>query len=92
MENADLAVRRGLKLKLVSHIGHSHFFLDLYEDVEVAMGELKTKHPIFVVEAGDHDLVLGQSFWNFVKLSQKYKPGGIFSTITYPHTHQTAIF
>ena len=60
MEDAGLAMRRGPKLELVSHTGHSRHFFGLCEDVEVAIGELKTRHPIFVVEHEDHDLVLGQ--------------------------------
>ena len=92
MEDANLAMRRGPKLELVSHTGHSRPFLGLCEDVEVAIGGLKTRHPIFVVEIGDHDLVLGQPFLNSVKFSQEYKPDRIFGTITHPHTHQTAIF
>ena len=69
MEDANLAMRRGPKLELVSHTGHSRPFLGLCEDVEVAIGGLKTRHPIFVVEAGDHDLVLGQPFLNSMKFN-----------------------
>ena len=92
MEDAGLAMRRGPKLELVSHTGHSRPFLGLCEDVEVVIGGLKTRHPIFVVETGDHDLVLGQPFLNSVKFSQEYKPDGIFGTITHPYTHQSAVF
>ena len=92
MEDAGLAMRRGPKLELVSHTGHSRPFLGLCEDVEIAIGGLKTRHPIFVVEQGDHDLVLGQPFLNSVKFSQEYKPDGIFGTITHPYTHQSAVF
>ena len=91
MEDANLAMRQEPKLELVSHTGHSRPF-DLWEDVEVAIGGLKTKHPISVVEAGDHDLVLGQPFLNSMKFSQEYKPDRIFVTIMHPHTHQTAVF
>ena len=62
-------MRKRLKLELVSHTSHSRSFLGFSEDVEVAIKKLKTRHPIFVLEAGDHDLVLGQSFLNFVKFS-----------------------
>ena len=44
------------------------------------------------MEAGDHDLVLGQPFLNSVKFSQEYKPDKIFGTITHLHTHQTVVF
>ena len=92
MKDANLAIRRGPKLELISDTGHSRSFFGLYEDVEIAIEGLKTRHPIFVVEAGDHDLVLGQPFLNSVKFSEEYKPDGIFGTITNPYTHQTAVF
>ncbi len=69
MEDADLVMRRGPTLELVSHTGHSRPFLGLCEDIEIAIGGPKTRHPIFVVETGDHDLVLGQPFLNSVKFS-----------------------
>ena len=43
MEDAGLAMRKGSKLELVSHTGHSRPFLGLCEDVEVAIGGLKTR-------------------------------------------------
>lgn len=92
MENAGLAIQRGLKLDLVSHIGYNCFFLDLCKDVEIVIEGLKKRHLIFVVEQGDYDLVLGQLFLNLAKFSQKYKLDGIFSTITYPYTQQSAVF
>lgn len=87
IKKANLAMREELKLKLVSQSGYSRPFLGLCEDVKVAIGGLKTRHPIFVVKAGDHKLVLGQSFLNSVKFSQEYKPNEIFNIITYPFTH-----
>ena len=92
MEDAGLAIRRGPKRALVSYTGHSRLFLGFCEDVEVAIGRMKTRHPIFVVEYGDHDLVLGQPFLNSVKFSQDYKPDGIFGTITHLQTQQSAVF
>ena len=58
MEEVNLIMRKGLKLELVSHTGHSRPFLKLCENVEVAIKGLKTRHPIFVAETGDYDLVL----------------------------------
>lgn len=92
MENAGLAMRRGPRLELVSHTGHSQPFLGLCEDVEVAVSGLKTRHSIFVVEHGDHDLVLGQPFLNAVKFSQDYKPDRVFGTIIHPQTKESAVF
>ncbi len=59
MEDAGLAIRRGPKLELISHTGHSRPFFGFCEDVEVAIGGLRTRQPIFVVKNGDYDLVLG---------------------------------
>lgn len=59
IEDAGLAMWRGPKLELVSYIGHSRPFLDLCKDIEVIIGGLKTRYPIFIVEHGDHNLVLG---------------------------------
>ena len=92
MEDAGLAMRKGPKLELVSHTGHSRPFLGLCKDVEVAIGGLKTRHPIFVVEYGDYDLVLGQPFLNTLKFRQEYKPEGVFGTITHPQTLESAMF
>ncbi len=86
IKDMGLVIRRGPKLKLIFHTSHSHFFLGLCEEVEVAIGGLKIKHPIFVVKYEDHDLVLGQPFLNSVKFSQEYKPDDIFGTITHPQT------
>ena len=69
IEDTGLAMRRGPKLELVSYTSHSRSFFGLSADIEVAIGGLKTKHPIFVIEHGDYDLVLGQLFWNSVKFS-----------------------
>lgn len=69
IENASLAMQRGSKLELVSHIDHSHFFLGFYENIQVIIRGLKTRYLIFIVELGDHDLVLDQLFLNLVKFS-----------------------
>lgn len=82
MEDAGLAMRQGPKLELVSHTGHSRPFL----------GGLKIRHPVFVIEHRDHDLVLGQPFLNAVKFCQDYKSDGVFGTITHPQTIDSAVF
>lgn len=92
MKDAGLAIWRGPKLELVFYIGYSRFFLGLWEDVEIVIERLKIRHPIFIIEHGDYELVLGQTFLNLVKFSEKYKPDGIFGTITHPYTQQLAVF
>ncbi len=69
IEDVGLAMRRSPKLELVSHIGHSHPVLGFCKDIEIAIGELKTRHLSFVIEYGDYGLVLGQPFLNSVKFS-----------------------
>lgn len=85
MKNINLAMKQGFKLELVFHTSYSCFFLCFCENVKVVIGKFKTKHPIFVVEANNHNLILGQTFLNFIKFSQKYKPDKIFGTIIYSH-------
>ncbi len=92
MEYAGLAIWCSPKLEQVSNTSQSCLFLGLCKDIEVAIGGLKTRHPIFVVENRDHDLVLGQPFLNLIKFSQEYKPDGIFGTIIYLQTQQPAVF
>lgn len=74
------------------HTNYSRFFLGLCEDVEVAIGGLKIRHPIFVVEIEDHNLVLGQPFLNAVKFGQDYKSDRVFGAIIYPQTQKLVIF
>lgn len=59
MENARLTMRQRSKLELVLYIGQSRLFLGLCENVEVVIDSLKIRYTIFVIETGDHDLVLG---------------------------------
>ncbi len=92
MEEASLVMRSGPRLKLISYTGHFRPFLGLSEDVEVAIGGLKTRHPIFVLENAENDLVLGQPFLNNVKFTQEYEADGVFGTITNESESQSAVF
>lgn len=60
----SLAMRWGPKLELLSHTDHSRLFFGLCENVEIAIGGLKTRHLIFVMMYRDQDLVLDQPFLN----------------------------
>ena len=87
-ENANLSRRQKLKLELISHITHScSFIVDLYKDMEVAIEGLTIKNTIFVIKTGDYDLVLDQSFLNFVKFNQEYKLYRIFSIIIHSYIY-----
>lgn len=92
IEDANLAIRRGLKLELVLHTSHRYPFFGLCKDVKAVIGGLRTRHPVFMVEVRDHDLVLGELFLNSIKFNQEYKLDRIFDTITHPHMHQTVVF
>lgn len=60
--------------------------------MKVEIGGLKTRHPIYVVEHGDYDLVFGQLVLNILKFRQIYKPESIFDTITNHQTLESAVF
>ena len=71
IEDIKLAMQWDPKLELVSHTCHSRSFHGFCEDVEVIIKRWKTRHPIFVIEHRDYDLVLGQLFLSSVKFSPK---------------------
>lgn len=48
IEDARLAIKQKPKLELILNTGHSQLIFNLYKDVEIAIGGLKTKHSIFV--------------------------------------------
>lgn len=83
INNTGLAIKERLKLELVLYTKHSQLFLDLCKDVKIAIGGLKTRHSIYVIEVEDHDLVLEQPFLNAVKFSQYYKQNKILGSITH---------
>lgn len=64
MKDTGLGMRKFPKVKLTFQTDYNRPFLVLYEDVKIAIGELKTRHPIFVMEYRNHDLVFGQHFLN----------------------------
>lgn len=85
-KNADLAMSYYLKLKLVSNIVYSCFFLSLCGNFGVTIREVKTSHLIFNIKYGNHDLILGQYFIILVEFSPKYKFNHVFSNISHLHT------
>lgn len=58
IKDAGLIIWHNSKLELVFHTSHSHFFFNLWKDIEVAIRRLMIRHPVFVVELGDHNLIL----------------------------------
>lgn len=70
-------------MELMFHTHHSWLFLGLCKDMEVAVSDLKIKNPFYVVVHKDHDLILGQLFFNTVRFCQDYKPDGVYGIITH---------
>lgn len=68
-------------------MGHSHFFLGFYKDIKIAIEGIKIKYLIFIIKVEDYNLILSQSFWNFIKFSQKYKLNKILGIIMHLHMH-----
>lgn len=62
IKDVNLAIK-GPKLELILYIGYNCF----YKDIKVAIKEFKTRNLILIIEASNYDLVLSQSFLNFVK-------------------------
>ncbi len=73
MKKTGPAMRCGPRLKLISYTDHFRSFHWLFKDIDVAVGGLKTRYPIFVIENAEHDLVLAQRFLNNVKLLRNTK-------------------
>ena len=46
MEEANLAMKKRLKLELVPYTSHNRLYRGICENVEVDIRELKTRHPI----------------------------------------------
>lgn len=69
IKDMGLAMRRGLKLELRSYTSHSYPFFSFCEDVKVIIRGLKIRYPIFIVEYGNYNLILGQTFLNLIKFS-----------------------
>lgn len=50
MEDIRFTMRKDHKHELVSYAGYSRQFLRWYEDIEIAIGRLKTRYPILMVK------------------------------------------
>lgn len=50
IKDVKLGIKRSSQLELVFHIDHKELFLNLCENVEVVVSNLKTRHLIFVIE------------------------------------------
>lgn len=72
IDDANCVMKKEPKLELVFCMVYSRSFFGLYEDVKVAIKEFKTRHPTFIIEVGDHDLVLRPPFLNSVKFNPEY--------------------
>lgn len=92
MNTAGLIMRQGPRLELVTHTGHHCPFIGVCEEVSINVGGLIIYTPVFVVEAGDHPLVLGQLFLHQGKFSQEYRNDGVFGHLTDETNTHTVVF
>lgn len=62
IKDANLAIKQRPKLKLILYTNYSYLLFGLCKNVKIAIGGFKTRHLIFTIKVGDHDLVLDQFF------------------------------
>lgn len=80
------------RLDLVTHTGHHRPFVGVREDVPINVGDLVIRSPVFVIESGDHPLVLGVPFLNRGKFSQQYGSEDVYGQITDDSNTHTVVF
>lgn len=85
-------MRKSPRLELVTHTGHHRPFLGVCENVAVNVGGPIIPTPVFIVETGDHPLVLGQPFLYKGKFSQQYLPDGVYGHLTDRTETHTVMF
>lgn len=66
MENIILAMKQEPKLELISNTDHSQHSFSFYKNIKIAIGRLKIRYSIFVIEIKNYDLILDSTFSNFV--------------------------
>lgn len=79
-------------MELVTYTDHHRSFLGVCENVAVNVRELVIQISIFIVETGDHLLMLRQLFLYKGKFSQQYLKDGVYDHFTnFIKTH-TVVF
>lgn len=92
INEAGLAMRKGPRLDTITHTGHHRPFVGVREDVPINVGDLVIHSPVFVIESGNHPLVLGVPFLNRGKLCQQYGSEGVYGHITNDSNTHTVDF
>ena len=92
VKEEGLAMRPYPDVNLVSHSGERRPFLGVCEDVEISIGGVKGMHHVFVIEAADHQLVLGQPFLLQMRVELTYVEGEIKCTLHSEDGTRTAEF
>lgn len=67
MKNIGLVIKHICNLEYMSYIDPSFLLFSFYKDIEFAIIRIKTRHLIFVLKHWDHNLILGQLFFNLIK-------------------------
>ena len=94
----DVAKREGLAMRpypninLISHTGHRKEFLGVCENVEVDIGGVASLNHIFVIDAADHQLVLGQPYLHQMRVGLDYRNNEVECTIHAEDGKRTAKF
>lgn len=92
MNAAGLAMRKAPRLGFVTHTSHRRPFVGVCENEAVNIGVLIIDTSVFVVENGDHSLVLDQSFLHQGPVSQQYRSDGVFGHLTGATNSHTVMF
>ncbi len=78
MNKTKIIMRFESRLRLISHIEHDMNFDEIYDDVELNIEELKTRHHIFVIAHADHQLVLDQFFLTDLSANYDYRSDEVY--------------
>ena len=79
-------------INLISHTGHRKEFLGVCENVEVDIGGVASLNHIFVIDAADHQLVLGQPYLHQMRVGLDYRNNEAECTIHAEDGKRTAKF
>ncbi len=79
MNKMKIIMRFKSRFRLIFHIDHDMYFDEIYDDVELNIEELKTRHHIFVIVHTNHQLVLDQFFLIDLNANYDYRFDEIYA-------------
>lgn len=88
----SLPMRPYPDINLVSHSGDRRPFMGICEDVELSIGGVAGQHHIFVIDAADHQLVLGQPFLLQMRVELTYAGNDVRCVLHSEDGRRTAEF